>query len=200
MAHPKFFDTARKIVLHDPLAEILGAAENGLMEYSYADAVNLAGHSCPTVAGAYIMTLKGLARLYGDQLPERGGVEVEFRNPQDSGVTGVIANVVGLITGAAGEGGFKGLGGLHRRCNLVTFSVPDVEGDVRFRRIDTRASVTLTYHPELVPSDPAIMQHLPALFNGTADAQGRRAFAEGWQNRVRRLLEQIDNPALVSFA
>jgi hypothetical protein len=200
MAHPEFFDTARKIVMRDPLADILGAAEDGLMEYSYADAVKLAGHSCPTVAGAYIMTLKGLARLYGDQLPERGGVEVELHAPQDSGVTGVIANVAGLITGAAGDGGFKGLGGRYGRRNLLAFEVMDVDGDVRFRRLDTGASVTLTYHPEIVPSDPAVMQLVPALFNGSADAQGRRGFARGWQDRVRRLLEQMDNPALVSYS
>jgi len=35
-------------VLRDPLAELLGAAEGGIVEYRYADAVKLAGHSCPT--------------------------------------------------------------------------------------------------------------------------------------------------------
>lgn len=33
--------------MYDPLAEFLGAAEGGLIEYGYADAVKLAGHSCP---------------------------------------------------------------------------------------------------------------------------------------------------------
>lgn len=198
MSHPHFFDSARTIVLRDPLAEILGAAENGLIEYSYADAVKLAGHSCPTVAGAYIMALTGLNRLYGDQTPERGGVAVDFRNSRDSGVTGVIANVVGLLTGAAGEEGFKGLGGRHTRCNLLSFSVLDVNGDLRFRRRDTQASVTLTYHPEVVPADPEVMRLLPALFTGNANTETRRRFALGWQDRVRRILEHIDNPILVT--
>jgi hypothetical protein len=200
MAHPDFFDTTRKIVVVDPLADILGAAEDGLIEYSYADAVKLAGHSCPTVAGAYIMTLAGLARLYGDRLPERGGVSLEFRAPQDSGVTGVIANVAGLITGAAGEGGFKGLGGRHARRNLVSFGVSDVEGDIRFRRLDTQACVSLAYHPEIVPADPEVMRLLPALFGAGADVSTRRSFARGWQDRVRRIFEHIDDPALVTFA
>lgn len=200
MAHPDFFDTVRKIVVHDPLADILGAAEGGLIEYSYADAVKLAGHSCPTVAGAYIMTLTALAHLYGDRLPERGGVALEFRAPQDSGVTGVIANVAGLITGAAGEGGFKGLGGRHGRRNLVSFDASDVEGDVRFRRLDTQACVSSAYHPEIVPADPEVMRLLPALFGANTDTATRRSFARGWQDRVRRIFEHIDDPALVTFA
>lgn len=34
------------------LAEFPGAAKNGRVEYTYLDTVNLAGHSCPAVAGA----------------------------------------------------------------------------------------------------------------------------------------------------
>jgi len=76
MHYPAFFNDVRKIVLHDPLAEFLGAAEGGVVEYGYIDAVKLAGHSCPTVAGAYLMCLKALARLYGEQRPERGAIRV----------------------------------------------------------------------------------------------------------------------------
>ena len=47
MAFPAFFDDVPPIVLRDPLAEIPGAAENGLIEYRFADAGGLAGHSCP---------------------------------------------------------------------------------------------------------------------------------------------------------
>ena len=50
MQTPAFFDQAPTIVMQDALAQILGAAQNGLMEYRYLDAVKLAGHSCPTVA------------------------------------------------------------------------------------------------------------------------------------------------------
>mgnify|MGYP003492414693 FL=1 len=42
--------------MRDPLAELLGAAEGGRLEYTYADAVKLTGHSCPTVAGAWLAT------------------------------------------------------------------------------------------------------------------------------------------------
>jgi hypothetical protein len=199
MKLPDFFENVRRITLHDPLAELLGAAQDGMVTYSYADAVKLCGHSCPTVAGAYLMTLAGLARLYGRDTPQRGGIKVEFRNEQDSGVTGVMANVAGLITGAAGDSGFKGLGGLHDRRNLLFFGC-DVDGTVRFERLDTQAAVTLEYHPEIVPADPGVMHLLPGILTGGAGDDDKKAFAQGWQDRVRRILEQIDNPALVTCA
>ena len=57
---PTFFEQAPTICLRDPLAAFLGAAEGGLMTYSYQDAVKLAGHSCPTVAGSFIAVIRGL--------------------------------------------------------------------------------------------------------------------------------------------
>ena len=50
MSFPEFFKQVPDITLADPLADFLGAAEGGLLRYGYADAVKLAGHSCPTVA------------------------------------------------------------------------------------------------------------------------------------------------------
>lgn len=78
---PAFFDAVARIVMQDPLAEALGAAADGLIEYGYLDAVKLTGHSCPTVAGAYLMTLTALARLYPDAQPRRGELRVELRRP-----------------------------------------------------------------------------------------------------------------------
>lgn len=63
MQYSAFFDKVKPIVLYDPLAEFLGAAEAGRVEYAYLDAVKLAGHSCPTVAGAYLMAMKALQAL-----------------------------------------------------------------------------------------------------------------------------------------
>src|ERR1035437_10205346 len=113
MATPAFFDDVPAIVMYDALAETLGAVADGVIEYRYLDAVKLAGHSCPTVAGAWLMTRAALARLYPGEMPRRGELQVEMREPQDAGVTGVIASVAGLFTGAAGPGGFHGLGGQH---------------------------------------------------------------------------------------
>ena len=49
-ALPGFFAACWPSVA-DPLAALLGAAEDGRLEYHYADAVRLAGHSCPTWLG-----------------------------------------------------------------------------------------------------------------------------------------------------
>ncbi|MFZ3041343.1 MAG: hypothetical protein WA108_06040 [Thiobacillus sp.] len=86
MSFPEFFAAVPRLALHDPLADILGAAANGLVEYGYTDAVKLTGHSCPTVAGAYLMTLKALAKPYPDGYPERGGIKVELKAAQPDGL------------------------------------------------------------------------------------------------------------------
>jgi len=84
MKTPAFFDAVAAIVVVDPLAETLGAAEGGMIEYRYIDAVKLAGHSCPTVAGAWLMTRAALARLYPGEMPRRGEIRVELRQALES--------------------------------------------------------------------------------------------------------------------
>lgn len=188
MDTPEFFDRAPRLRLRDPLAEFLGAVRKGLIEYSYADSVKLAGHSCPTVAGAHLLAAKALALLYPGEIPERGAIRVEMRDPQDAGVTGVIAAVFGLITGAAGDGGFKGIAGRFVRRGLLAFGVP-MQGLVRFTRVDTGASVELDYRSERVAGDPALRQALALACGADAPAGQRERFAALWQERVRRILE-----------
>ena len=84
---PTFFEQAPTICLRDPLAAFLGAAEGGLMTYSYQDAVKLAGHSCPTVAGSFIAVIRGLKALYGNDIPERGNIEVLMTKGREEGTT-----------------------------------------------------------------------------------------------------------------
>lgn len=198
MTYPPFYDAVQRLSVRDPLAELLGAAEKGRIEYGYLDAVKLAGHSCPTVAGAYLMTLKALPRLYPDALPERGGIRVEFANDQTAGVTGVIAAVVGMLTGAAGEGGFKGLAGRFSRRDLLTFGAGG-DADVRFIRIDTGARVAVSYRHDAVPADPDLQGLLPKVIGDTASEAELAAFGRLWQMRVKRILiDHFDDPALVT--
>ncbi len=194
MQTPAFYDQVRRLTVYDPLAEFLGAAENGRIEYRYLDAVKLAGHSCPTVASAYWMTLKALAHLYPDSLPERGGIRVDFRQDQLSGVTGVIANVVALLTGATHDTGFKGLAGRFDRRQLLYFSAEVVE-EIRYTRIDTGQAVEVSAQLQSVPFAPQTIELMQKCLNGSATPQEAAEFRECWQARVRSvLLEHGDDP------
>ena len=120
MNFPEFFESAPRITVRDPLARFLGAAAGGIIEYTYSDAVKLAGHSCPTVASAYLMTRAAMRALYPAAFPERGGIRVELRDDRLIGVAGVIANVVSLLTGASNDTGFKGIAGdVYKRQDLT---------------------------------------------------------------------------------
>ncbi len=199
MAFPEFFAQVPGVTLRDPLAELLGAAESGLIEYRFADAVRLAGHSCPTVAGAWLMTVRGLRALYGSATPERGNIAVALHENMGSGVAGVIASVATLLTGAAGDGGFKGLGGRHVRRGLLEFGVSGCAG-LSLTRLDTRAAVDCVFRPERVAADRRLGELLPAVVHGTASAADSRLFGEIWQDRVKRILiDHGDDPALVDI-
>ena len=198
MNYPAFFDQAPVITVHDGLAAFLGACDDGIITYRYVDAVRLAGHSCPTVAGAYLMTGRALALLYPDRTPERGEVQVRFSTAVDEGVTGVIGSVVSLITGAAGLGGFKGIGRHFRRQNLMYFSCP-VEGEVSFERLDTGQSVQLAAHLHRVEAHPRTAPLLRKLLEGVATPEEAAEFAVLWQERVKRILvDHADDPALIT--
>lgn len=200
MRYPEFFDQVPPIVMQDSLAAFLGAAEEGIVEYRYLDAVKLAGHSCPTVAGAWLMTRRALERLYGGERPARGGIRVELRDDAAAGVAGVIANVVALVTGAAQESGFKGIGGRFDRRHLLAFNAP-IAGEIRFTRVDTGASVEAGYRAERVPPDPEMRRLLPSIQTGEATATERQRFGALWQDRVRRILiEHGDDPLLVTLS
>lgn len=187
MHYPAFFDDIPAIRLYDPLAEFLGAVEGGVLEYHYLDAVKLAGHSCPTVASAYWMTHCALRALYPDGLPERGNIRVEFGKQADDGVTGVIANVVGLLTGAAADGGFKGIAGAFDRRDKLFFAA-DITSEIRFTRLDTGKVVEMAVNMQPVPASPRIWELLPKCRNGSASVAETSEFRQLWQERVRALL------------
>ncbi len=200
MTFPAFFDEAPRLVLYDPLAELLGAAEGGRLEYGYADAVRLAGHSCPTVAAAYGCTRKALLALYGDEMPVRGEIRVEFGLAREQGVTGVIANVVGMLTGAAADDGFKGLGGNFDRRKRLFFEV-DLPGEMRFTRTDTDRSVIVSADLRRVPVPPRLPELMPSCMAGEASAADSAEFRRLWQQRVRSiLLDHGDDPAVFVVA
>lgn len=194
MRLPDFFAAAPTITVADPLAQTLGAAEDGVIEYQYADAVKLAGHSCPTVAGAWLMTRAALARLYPGELPRRGEIMVELEQEQGDGVAGVIANVAALVTGAAGDGGFKGLGGRYARRGLLRFGVP-LRGEMRFTRLDTGKAVTVSHGLSQVTRPPELGDQFSAAMAPGADDEARKRFGRTWQDWVREIVTtHADDP------
>lgn len=193
-SYPEFFGAAPVITMYDPLAEFLGAAQAGLMVYRYADAVTLAGHSCPTVASAFLMTRAALNALYQEAVPVRGAVRVEFRDDQTAGVTGVMANVVRLITGSTQQDGFKGIGGRFDRRHLLAFGV-EMRSLMRFTRADTGVRVGVSAQLDKVPMDPRVSRLLPRCLAGDANADEVAEFRRLWQGRVRSLLlDHKDDP------
>ncbi len=175
MTYPNFFDKAPVIRLRDPLAQLLGSAAEGIMDYHYVDAVRLAGHSCPTVAGAFLTARAALQALYPDTLPERGAICVRMPSAETDGTTGVVAQVLTLITGA------------H-------------DGAVRFERLDTGAAVMVKFDAHKIPADESQRERMQAVIQNRETPEQQAEFARLWQERVRRiLLEHADDPALLSI-
>ena len=198
MAFPAFFAQAPVLRLHDGLSQLLGATSDGIIEYHYADAVRLAGHSCPTVAGAWLCARTGLRALYGHEaIPERGGIAVTLPEAEDAGVAGVIGQVLTLVTGAGGAGGFRGLAGRHARNGLLRYGDAGA-GALQLRRLDTGAAVAMELDASVVPAESGQREMLGRILAGDDDPALLQRFGQAWQDRVRRMLvEHADDPALV---
>lgn len=186
MSLQPFFDRVPRITFHDPLAEFLGAARDGRLEYGYGDAVRFAGHSCPTVAMAYALTAKGLQVLFPDELPERGAILAHFPQAAADGVTGVVSGVVGFLTGATETTGFKGIGGRFVRRGLMQFGSPVAE-TFRLSRAQG-GEVALTAQLGRVPAAGLTRELLARCLADEASAAEQDEFRSLWQGRVRRLL------------
>ncbi len=189
MLYPKFFDEVESILLYDPLADFLGAIEAGAIEITYLDVVKFAGHSCPTVAGAYLMSKVGLQKLFVDTLPIRGEVAVYIKGKKSEGVNGVIGNTVAYICGVSDEAGFKGIGTRFNRSNKLFYDA-NITGEVKLMRLDTNESVELSYDPSIVPADPKMKTLMQKLMQQSATTQERKEFQNLWQQRVATILLQ----------
>ncbi len=188
MRYPVFFDKVPTLTLHDPLGEFLGAFTDGEVIVSYYDCAKLAGHSCPTVASAYLIAMAGLKKLYPDSIPQRSQIRVEMQAPKTEGVTGVIGNVIAYIVGANDESGFKGIGGTFSRNNLLFFGVTELTGTVRLTRTDTNTSVTLSCDTKQVPGSPEMMPLMQKAIQGNASEAEKEQFRTLWQGRVEAML------------
>jgi len=187
MNYPKFFDAVPTIELDDPLGGFLGAFDGGRVEISYLDCVKLSGHSCPTVASAFLMATIGLKKLYPDTLPQRSSIRVEMSQSKDEGVAGVITNVISYIVGANDQSGFKGIGGKFGRDGLVEYDA-DIDGMIKLTRVDTGAWVVLSSDTSIVPGSPDMMPLMQKSMQGKATADEQMRFGALWQSRVEAML------------
>lgn len=188
-----FFETVPPIRLEEPLSQILGTQREGddfIVHYS--DCVLLAGHSCPTVSGAYKVTEAALKALYPieeGKRAQRGGIKVLIKGgPRDMGY-GPQSQVITLITGAAGQTGFKGLGQSNSRDGKLFFDKKNPEFNTFiFQREDNLRTVKVTYRPQILKPDPRLSELTPKVTGGRATKEEHEEFISHWQGRVEEIL------------
>jgi len=188
MNYPSFFDTIQPIVLIDPLADILGAFDGGKYTLSYTDIVKASGHSCPTVASAFLMLRLGLETLYPNTPVIRGNIDVSFKEVLHVGATGVISLVASHITGATDVSGFKGFGTQFVRHGLMHFNVP-LTGMMQLKRMDTGDAVEVSYDLSALPADPTLNALMQNVLQKKATEEEKNAFKTQWQARVETIIK-----------
>ena len=186
MKYPKFFDEIERIVLKDELSRFLGVNKDGIIEITYTDIVKMAGHSCATVAGGYLIASKGLKALYADEIPKRGEIKVEIKKSPTEDNAGVVGCVLSNITGATTDYGFGGIpGGKFNRRDLLFYNAP-IDTDVRFSRLDTKKEIGINYHPEKVVNP---MQILMSAIGPDATPEDKKIFPKRFQEMVKTVFE-----------
>lgn len=165
------------ISVFDPFSDFLmGSEREKNFKISLLDVVRFAGHACPSMVGAFLISRSAIENLYPEtKVGIRGQIEVDIPDSATNGATGPMANVFGYVTGAWGETGFGGFqGGAHIRRDLLRFNSKNTSPDVfRFTRKDTGAVVDVTYQPKQVKVD--IDPALP--------------FQLQWRHRIKAILE-----------
>ncbi len=147
--------TKHKIKIHEPFAEFLSAGPDEIdFELSLLDVVRFAGHACPAMVGAFLMSKVATEQLFSDGVCIRGDVRIDVRFGPAQGATGPIANVFGFITGAWSETGFGGFQGKFLRRHLLKFSSEAAKANgYRFTRISSGEWVDLHYDQSKIQID-----------------------------------------------
>lgn len=175
MSNPLEVDKLKnlKVKIHEPFAEyLMSNAEEYSFDLSLLDAIHLAGHACPAIIGAFLITQAAIDQLFDNKICIRGDVEIATSSSSQTGATGPMTNVMSFITGAWAESGFGGLGGDFRRRNLLKYNSMDVpKRAYRFKRISTGKVFDIFYLPELIESET----ELP--------------FPLSWRFKINRILE-----------
>ncbi len=194
-----FLEEVSPIKFKEPLAETLGAfkEEGATLEYTFVDVIKMAGHACPTVAGAYLSCQKALEKLYHDEIPVRGEISITVYGEPDEGVYGVMGQVFSFLTGAAPATGFRGLGHKFRRKDLLKFSPDKIDPQAmcfEFRRSDNGKAVLVKFFPQQIPFSEEKAKQMPKLMEKVlweaASEEEIEEFQELWMGRVRDMLAE----------
>ncbi len=192
-----FLSEVDPIRFKEPFAETLGVfkKEDTVLMYSYIDVVKMAGHACPTTAGAFLCCREALKKLYPDEIPIRGDISIKIHGEPDEGVYGVIGQVFTLLTGAAPASGFRGLGHKFRRKDLLKFCLNKNDPNTLsfdFKRLDNNRTVCVTYHPDKIPFAREKAQRLGELLEKVvweaAKKDEKIEFQNLWMGKVRDML------------
>ena len=169
--------------------------EGVALAYTFMDAVKMAGHACPTVAGAYLICQKALARLYPEEVPVRGEIAVTVYGEPDEGVYGVMGQVITFITGAAPLSGFRGLGHKFKRKDLLAFNPRKIDPQAlcfEFRRLDNGQTVLVKFFPQRIPFPPDKTKRMGELMEKilweAARPEEKGEFQELWTGKVKDMV------------
>lgn len=189
MKYLNFFEEIETIVLEDKLLKFLGVNDNGIIEFNYIDVVKTAGHSCATVAGGYLIALKGLKALYENEIPSRGEIKVEIKKSQAEENYGVVGCILSNITGATTDYGFEGIptGEFNRRNTL--FYNAKIDTDVVFTRIDTGKKVGINYKPQNIVNPMGILM---SAIGENSTLEDKKKFPKRFQQMVKTLFDHAD--------
>ena len=196
MEYPKFFDEIEPIVLYDTLAQFVGVNSTGEITLSYLDIVKTAGHSCGTVAGAYLCAQMGLKALFPHTLPHRGEIQVEIQKSPTQENAGVVGCVLSNITGATTNYGFGGIPtGEYNRRSLLFYEAP-ITCDIQLTRLDTKDRVQLNYRPQRLVQP---MKILMSAISPDASMEDKARFPERFQAMVETIFKEKEQLVDVVF-
>ena len=192
-----FLSEVMPIQFKEPLAETLGAFTDAetILEYSFIDAIKMAGHVCPTVTGAYLCCQKAVKSLYPDKIPVRGEIGITVYGEADEGVFGVIGHVLSLLTGAAPQTGFRGLGHRFRRKDLLNFIPEKIDEEAlcfEFKRLDNKNKVLIKFYPQRVPFSVEKSERMGELLEKVlweaAKDKEKEEFQDLWMEKVKLMI------------
>lgn len=188
------FYKVNPIKFKEPLAATLGSfkVEDPILEYSFIEAVKIAGHACPTVTGAYLICQEALVRLFGEEIPVRGEIAIKVFGEPDEGVYGVMGQVFTFLTGAAPSSGFRGLSHRFRRKDLLTFEPEKIDPKAmvfEFKRVNGNKSVLAKFYPQQVPFAVEKANRLHELLEKTVweaiKDEELKEFQDLWMEKVK---------------